>query len=493
MIYNRKEVMFVNDKMRCTLTALSAILLLTATACADSDGGNGITETTAPVTETETVEAATGRDAVKDALPEKDWEGKEFRIYAYDYQKDDFIVEKETGALVNDAIYRRNQTVEDRFNVTLVMDVSMGYEKLSKTVRTSVSAGDDFSELILEHMPTMGTLASQNLFLDAHTVPYLDLANPWWLSNVSDNLTIDGKTFMFIGSISPTYTTHNYCIYFNKKHAADYDIGDSLYDKVLDGTWTIDAMSELVRGMYRDLNGDGKSDENDFYGLAQQVTSYAAPFWYGFGEITVKKDSDGMPILDFNMEKASSIVEKMYALFYENDTTTTKDYGPHTDIFLDSRALFLTGILGFSYTRFADFEDDYGILPMPKWDEAQETYYTMSDGASPLCGIPNTVRDTEFAGMITEAMAYESWRIIDPAIIDNAIKARGTRDERSVEIVDLIMNGSVCDFGYVYDVGGFILFDMMGKKQNNFASFYAKKESSWQKRLDKVIESYTAE
>ncbi len=483
-------------KSRYLLFLAAAALL--ASCGSGADDSTTVTEAsdTAARTQVETETEAPGREAVKDALPEKDWEGREFRITACDYLADDLIVEAETGALIDDAIYKRNALVEERFNVKLNIEASTDYAVLKGKIRSAIMAGDDFADLIMEHMIECASLASQKLFMDINTVPHIDVKNPWWLGDVAENLSVDGKSFMIIGSISPYYTSSNYCVYFNKKLAADLDLGDTLYDKVLDGTWTIDAFSKLVRGTYRDLNGDGQRDEKDFYGLGAQITSYATPYLYAFGEITVKKDADGMPTLDMDLEKTASIVNKVYDLFFENDTITTTGWDLHQDTFTDSRALFLNSVLRTSYTSFADFEDDYGILPYPKWDEAQEKYYTMSDGSSPLCGIPTTVSDPEFAGMITEALAAESWRVVDPAIFDTALKVRGTRDERSVEIIDMVISGSVVDFGYVYgnyNMMGFVLSDMMGRQDKNFMSMYEKQEKRWVKQLNKVIAAYMEE
>ncbi len=469
-----------------------AALLISCSGGADDGTATNVISTDIPV-QTETEPAETGRESVKDDLPEKDWDGKEFRIFACSYLESDLIVEEETGSIIDDAVFRRNTAVEDRFNVELKVDASGAWNELSGTVRASIMAGDDFAELIMQHMIECAALASQRLFIDVNTVPYIDMNNPWWISNVSDNLSVGGKNFMIIGSISPFYTAANYCVYFNKKIASDLDIGDSLYDMVLDGTWTIDTFSELVRGTYRDVNGNSKRDENDLYGLSAQNTSHVIPYTYSFGEVTVTKDADGMPTLDMDLEKMSSVVEKIYDLLYENDTLTALDVAVTVGLFKDSRALFLNSTLRTAYAELTDFEDDYGILPFPKWDEEQEEYYTMSDGSSPLCGIPTTVADPEFAGMITEALAAESWRVVDPAIFEKALKVRGTRDERSVEIIDMLISGSVVDFGYVYgnySMMGFVLSDMMNNKQNNFASHYEKQEKKWKNRIEEVLKAY---
>ena len=120
-------------------------------------------------------------------------------------------------------------------------------------------------------------------------------------------------------------------------------------------------------------------------------------------------------------------------------------------------------------------------------------YPTMSDGASPMVAVPTSVEDPEMVGIITEALAAESYKRIIPAVYDNAIKVRGTRDEESMKLIDIIERGNVVDFGYIfgdYNTMGFYMSDMMGRKNKNFASYYAKKQTTWQKKLDKIVNAY---
>jgi len=97
--------------------SLPALFLLSALFI--SCGGEASTTTsdrndTAPVTEA--VTEATGYRA--EYLPDVDYNGYEFRVIGY---SDSYppVVEKETGAIIDDAIFRRNQKVEEQYNIKL--------------------------------------------------------------------------------------------------------------------------------------------------------------------------------------------------------------------------------------------------------------------------------------------------------------------------------------------------------------------------------------
>lgn len=443
----------------------------------------------------ETMDSLEARSLVEDGLPDKDYEGRSFRILTYSMISGDFLAEEMTGALVNDATYNRNMEVMERFDITLDINGDSGNGDVTNIIRNSITAGDNEFDLVSHHMIDTANLAKSHLYQDFNTIPNIDTSRPWWNPSSYRDLSIAGKSFLLAGSISPYFLGSYYCVYMNKRLGQDYGIpAETIYKDVLDGKFTIDYYYSKVENTWNDLNGDGVQDENDFYGLAAQVTSYATPFIYSFGEITVKADENGLPALAINEEKFASMVEKVYKLFYDsNGTITTDGWSLHSETFMAGRALFMDGVFLHSYQVFTEMEDDYAILPYPKWDENQAEYYTMSDGSSPLVSIPVTVTDTEFAGIITEALCAEAWKTIIPAVYDMALKSRGARDETSVRIIDMIERGAIIDFGFVfgeYNMLGFTMSNLMSQKNSNFASYYARNKKVWTKKIENLVDDF---
>ena len=480
-------------KKRVVLLWLLAAML--CSACGQKDAGTE-PETTAETT-AETVaesESETTREDVSDNLPEKDFDGREFRIVSYSYIADDYEAEEMNGSLVNDAIYNRNLAVEERFKIKLVADGSMDAGAAKALVTKSVQAGEDAMELSVNHMIEQANAATTGVFRDWNEIPYVDVTRTWWNKTAYENLSIAHKAYLMTGDISSWFLRGTYVVYFNKNRAEDAQLSpDTLFDIANDGKWTIDRYYDLVKDTWQDLNGDGKMDKEDYFGLAAQVTSYVTPFVYSLGEVTVGKDENDIPHLAMNTEKFSSMVEKVYALMYEsNGTLTNNDWSTHSELFKAGRALFMNGVLVHSMSSFTEMEDDYGIIPYPKWDEAQQHYATMSDGSSPLCAIPKTVSDMEFVGLITEGMAAESWRQVTPAIYDVALKVRNVRDPKSLTAIELAASSAVIDFGFVYgnyNSMGFVMSELIGSKKNDFASYFAGRADKWEKSLADIAEA----
>ncbi len=132
-------------------------------------------------------------------------------------------------------------------------------------------------------------------------------------------------------------------------------------------------------------------------------------------------------------------------------------------------------------------------MPYPKWDENQQNYHTMADGFHTALAIPKTCRDTDFVGRIVEALSAESWKTVTPTFYEIALKTRYLRDSESKEVLDIIIDGRVFDFGYVYDGFqgySFTIQRMMQSKNNNFTSEYNRLYSGARLQYKMVIKAF---
>ncbi len=191
----------------------------------------------------------------------------------------------------------------------------------------------------------------------------------------------------------------------------------------------------------------------------------------------------------------TNIVNKMYDMVCAYDYSMVgNDIG--SQAFLDGRSLLyvdkITTCIG---AQFREMEDDYGILPLPKYDEAQENYYSHASAHSDCLAVPVLNEDFERASIILEALAAEGYKTIRPAVYDVAIKQKGARDEDSAAMIDLIYAGRTGDFADLYDEWGLVytLDHMIGRsKINTWASYYKTNEKASVKRLAKAVEVFSS-
>ncbi|MCL1793766.1 MAG: ABC transporter substrate-binding protein [Oscillospiraceae bacterium] len=408
-------------------------------------------------------------------------------------------VEEENGDIVNDAIYQRTIAIEDRFGITIdvvkILGIWGNEASFNNTIRNSVNAGDNAYDLVAGYSVAVAPLAADGIFTNWKKVPHINGNAPWWIQKLEDELTIDGKLYFMTGDLSQTMIGSMMVFYFNKKLQNDYQIED-LYQTVLDGKWTYTRLYEISKSVYRDTNGDGEKNVGDTFGLCVEPGNFTDQMFVSMGQSLAPKGADGYPSLAINSPGTIDRLEKINSLFNENPgvfTIPESGERPSRELFKKGEALFTIGYMEFA-ENLRDMKDDFGIIPSPKYDESQEKYLGLTqDGFSLFC-IPVTNERLDYVGAVTEAMAAESYKNLTPVYYETALKVKYSRDEVTSQMLDIIHDGIYFDFGYVntISIGGihFLLRELVEKNNNDFVSVYEKKEASYEKALEKLINSY---
>lgn len=419
---------------------------------------------------------------IPDRLPEKDLSGRDFNVLCHEMLTVEFVAEELTGEIVNDAIFRRNTTVAERFNVNINMIHIPGSwadrESYMGTIRRSVAAGDTTYDLIAGVASFIPNLVPEGIFMDLNTVNYLDFANPWWGEDLARELAIGERLFLVTGDIALSMWDCLFVFYFSKQLAIDHGL-PNLYDIVRNNQWTFGKLSELSRMVSQDLDGDGVFDENDMFGFVTTTGTVVNAFPKGFNMATTNKDTSNIPYPQLDMARWASAAEKLVDFHFNTVSSLVLPDGSDDAVivpmFQENRALFWPQTLSFARDLRA-METDFGILPFPMYDENQQSYRSVARNAMSLMGIPVTVSSPDDAGLIMEALAAESFRTVIPAYYDVALRLQYTRDDESGEMLDIIRDNLWMNFGYVFSLStgsiGNYMREMIEQRNSNFASFY---------------------
>ncbi|MHB1150820.1 MAG: hypothetical protein ACYCWE_11050 [Eubacteriales bacterium] len=486
----------MKSKLRRNVSLLLAfIMLIGFSACGkptEEEQTNEETLIDSPQTVSEEPDLLEARKLVGDNLPEADFNGSPYTVLTYNDTRIIYFVaeEAENGDIVNDALYTRNRIAEERYNVELVFDATRDYLGVVSYGAKCIQAGENAFDLFCSHVVSLSELSLKGMMMNWYDIDSIDFDKPWWSSSNIKDLTYKNVSLLAVGDFAMSALSYTYCMYFDKNLVEDYAIGD-LYETVLNGVWTIDEMNSLTKDIYSDLNSDSKADEEDFYGLSFRVGSHTNAFLWSFNNPIMVKDKDGVPQNIIKTEKINDILVRLNSIANDNaGTIAITDYTKALDIFVQGRAVFCLGDIGNALSNFRENEHDYGIIPYPKWDEIQTAYYTCVNGAHEAMAVPVTVTDIEKVGIITELLCAETYKQVVPAYYDTALKVKGTRDEVSVEILDMIVGSRVFDFGFIYDNwkgASFLLQDLVLKNNSDFQSLYESKESSINTYYESVI------
>ena len=486
-------------KTRFTTSALALLLLgaMALSACGDSTGTE--TKDTAAQNNTEAVVTeepteADLRKAIPDNLPEKDMGGYEFRVWTR--ERGDFVEDvgfdlEETGEVVDDAIYSRNREVEERFNVDLVQRIISDGAGTAAEIVKGISSGEDTHDVALGQVIEIPKLGTEGYFLDWYTeLPYVNLEAPWYIGNAAEALSVAGHAYAMIGEFDLDVLRFTYCMYFNKGIAANYDL-ENIYDVVSEGRWTHEYLRQLSTEIYTDLNGDGTKSEDDLLCISGDPYSAVVTYQYAYNNPTYTLDKDGVPQLTLDTAKANDIVSKLNDLYWVTQGGYTQGWGTGSTAWSNGNLLFYTGLFQ-NANAYRELEFDFGIIPYPKYDEAQSQYYTMSDGAHGVMTVPVTVQNTEYCSIVIEALNAETYKQVIPAYYDVSLKVKAARDDESVKALDLLMESRVFDFGYIYNTGSltFAIQRLVSANSNNSESEYARSMKTALKEYQTIVDAY---
>ena len=502
-----------SKKLKIISVLITLIMLISIIMLAASCGGNN-----AKSDDNKGDVNADGKntgDTPEDAAPEKlepnlddaDFGGHEFKVMTrtstdldwLDWIPRDVEATEETGDTINDAVYKRNTYVEDKYNIKIKQVFSNNF---GGDIKKSINSGDEMYDMIMSPMREASGFAQSGYFLDMFEVPNLDFSQPWWDQDAVAAMSMGNRLYFTSGDILMVNNDTCSGIVFNKELLKDLGL-DNPYPLVNEGKWTMEKLYDLCKNASADLNGDGvwnyKDDRYGFIGQRDTLIS----FLHSAGEYITKKDENDYPVITFGSERAYKAMEACFRIMYEGNITHNAHhlegkvpgiYPISEEMFMSNRALFMWVRLRI-VENLRSMDKDFGILPLPKLDETQAEYYTdVISYTGCTMSVPVTASDPARTGHILEAICAESKYTTMPAYYDITLKTKMARDEDSSAMLDIIFKNRIWDVGEFSDFGNFSwqLIALSMKNDSNIASLFEKLEPKIQSAIDKAVDKYDA-
>ncbi len=489
-------------KQSATTILLTASLLLAGlSSCGDSAAQTPI-DTTADTT-SDTV-AVTEADTKYDpGLPAMDFGGAVF-TFAMDGSEGDYndlTADATDGDRLNDAIYYRNEAIESDYNIDIQVmwcgesGGAITGSEMFKTISQMIMSGDTTIDVILSSPYCQSGFAVSNYLLDMTELPYINFEQPWWDQNALDMLSFYDCVYYTVGDITTIDNRATAALLFNKDMVSEFDI-DNHYELVRSGKWTMDKMIENCKLVSGDLNGDSVHDARDRWGYTFWQDGLYTIMHAGGATVGTVNDKDEPiytaedPHFTEVYTKALELVDKAYSF---NETVDKNDTG--INIFGSGNALY-HWVLTYNIIDMRSSEINFGIIPFPKLNEAQETYFSNANAyANALISVPITVSDPDRAGFILEAYSAKGLELVTPVFYDIQVMTKSVRDDDSAEMLELIFNNQMYDIGYFFRWGGVFsaVKDSLAARSSNITSVLTSKAKAAQADVQSAIDAFTAE
>ena len=509
-------------------SVLCALMLFSAVACgAGSESADTTTAVQGEVTTTDTAATTApaetgpvldewGREVIEDTVdPTLNFDGKTLNILARldttgkNRWRVDFYSPDLNGEVLNDAVYNRNALIAERLNIKInVTEENGNYDNFtaySNIIQTAFQSGTHEFDVVGTYSLYGAQFATKGYFYNVLDLEsqHLDLDQIWWNQSLREDLTISDRLYMLVGDMNTTTLTRMLAVFFNQKTISENYKDLDLYAVVNDGKWTMDYLAELISTSWSDLNGDGAADDGDFYGLVTIAPSEAYDSVCAGMEIEMmERDANGNWTFTTNTELLVDKVQKAVNLyhagnnatrFYSMDPTVRKfaEDGAHFAIFTLDKAM--EKILG-------EMKADYGVLPMPKYNEEQEMYHTIPQDAFNMISVMGDVQDPAMVSAALELMCAESYKTVTPQLFNEVLKYRYMRDDASGQMLDHLRAGLRMDFATINTLSlnsaGHWFRNTLNTSKNGAANAAASSLKAqtrvWEKALEKFVAAYDA-
>ena len=503
-------------KLKRITAVLIALLMLVPTLASCSD--NTPAETKETTSQQETSQTAESTDAsaddttaederIKPNIPESADFGGDDITFLHWYnpawtetvrQSRDIYAEGITGEAINDAVYNRNVKIEDAYKVKIALQLEQSTD-IASMVGQQVTAGDSTYDVVYQILSAAPALIQKSYFHNLFNVPNIDLEKPWWDQNSISSLSTMGILPLVSTSINVNDKDATAALAFNKTIAENNQLED-LYTLVREGKWTYDKLTEMAEATYNDSNGDGTMTPDDVYGFlgGRDVID---SLYHGSGSQFITKNENDEFVFTFGTERDVDVISKGIDIVNSSWYFNHHAWKDQSDILY--RQIFETGHGLFFWMRLDDVTNmragdaDFGIIPIPKYEEAQDKYYSLvSQHTTGLMSIPITCAGDELSmvGMVLEALAAESHYTLIPEYIETSLKTKNSRDAESADMLDIILGNRVFDPMNVYSFANFgdAIMDAADANNKDMASLIKSKEKLVNKSIEKVLKAVSA-
>ena len=500
-------------KRRISVILLCALLLSVFSSCAKSpdEGNKPSGESPASLTaETPTAEEGDADQPKYAYYDGHDFGGKDFHFInapaAYWDMFTSMTADEITGEVINDEIFERNARISDKLNCSLSEEgftISSGdyWDELSPLMQ----AGDDKYDILCLPYRYTATSVTGGYILNLDELKNLHLDENYWNQTILDATSLNHRHYIASSAAHFMSVDGMWCLYFNETLMTNLQLTYP-YDLVREGKWTLDRLKEYIQaGM--NLNGDavfappyeGRAQWNANGASVYGFTSYTSVFQkllYGMEAHMIDKDDEDKMVFAASSEHFINCATKLAEIFSVAgqylDANEDDGFSYNLNIFPSGRALFMGGELKDAQV-FRDMDNEFGVLPLPKWDENQDQYFTTLDYQMMTFAIPYTQKAPEDAALLLDALSFETHTTILDLFLGNRIEQKGLRNADSIEMLHIIYDGLGIDLGEAFDLFGTLASDI---KKNipqgitEFASLIEKNKKPIVKQMQKLQESF---
>ena len=400
----------------------------------DSDSGKETTQTTekpqkvSPLPDVLENAVNKSEEALSKAFADKNFQNQSFTVTM---AQDTFVKTslKEQTTFLR-ALQLQSKVISERLNCTLYVN-RFPYSSILSDTKTAIETGAFYADLLIVPQKSIGYLRQngvlydlKELYDDALGEDDCDVANTLQMLGGNSLYGVVGN-----GVLSPGAY---YCVFFNKDITNSFGLTSELYENAKNGNWTLSSMVESGREC---VSGDV------FVTGSEKQEAFIEALFSASGMKYFNTENEGLPTVKDNGDRFGDFVEYMRQLIVSGELIIGDDA---FDMFKNGKSVFYIDTLD----KALELNNNFGILPLPKYDAEQDKYYTHTSGEALVFTVPKTKAKTEYSLDLIKAYNRTSELIEDAFardFLDDVL-----RDSQSYSMLKIIFESASYDFAYMY-------------------------------------------
>ena len=482
-----------NLTLRIIALLAAALMLASAFVACDTEKAenNNPEQTDAPQNET---------DEAAPAVKKTDYDDEFYlSVMTHVNPMDIFWVEESAGDAMSEAVYARQQKVQDYLGVEIKAKSAGGFPGYVDEFKTAVQNKDGSVDTLLTHVSKgIAGFISENYIQDFQDIPGIDLDMPYWNREFMDANAIGDAYYLGFSDFNILYT---YVIAFNKKMlnqlALDGYGVDEMYERVYSGNWTLDAFLDLAQKGFQNKG----SEDKHIYGLVGQQWVPWCGFFHSSGINLIEINEKGQYELSFyndeNREKTANLVDKLKNFSASGYAELVYGTNRPNARLSNNRALMEIEMT-YGLDNLLDSDISFGVLPYPLYDTAQYDGESESLGYRSLqwggqIAIPNYLENAQMVGETLEMLSYYS-APVQVTFYEKVLGKQVSEAPDDARMLEIVWNGICTDVGQTFDDMSGVLYFLPkvtwpGQGGYDLTSHYASVEKSSAKKINKFFEA----
>ncbi len=393
--------------------------------------------------------------------------------------------------VINCEVFERNRYVEEKLNVSLSFTMIPADQYQAHVANAALAGTNEYDFVSYDARQVTGLIQKGGIYADLRAAENLDLEAEWWNARYNESAGILGRQYTAAGDITLSMYDQMSVVFYNRELMKDCCEQD-LFDLVLSGEWTLDALMQYTEMGYADLNGNGITDAEDRFGLLG-VSGNCNAFGFaqvgGFSFVNYDEDNGTM-----YLELSDGMPDLMAALIslWESPAAYEANANEVYSSMATGKSLFLTESLNRAAlnSELKASSAAIGVLPLPKYSLDQIDYSSgVAANHNVIAVIGDSVSDKVAA--VLNTMGEYNHENLKPAYVAELSKWLATSEQDQI-LLEITVDSIDWDFVSVYEGAlGNPLTSVWVKSFRDggmrLTSYFAGKEGELNKNLEMLV------